>query len=126
MFWMPFLQILEIYIASSSNTSFSRHEIAASKRDVPRSRRLDAWALTIISPCLQCARDRYINQSYNSQITVRSSKTIPMADGLQHPHSDTLAPPRKSVELEDPGAHELSERSLSADRSFSSARPQYS
>ncbi|KAL9601793.1 MAG: hypothetical protein Q9219_002283 [cf. Caloplaca sp. 3 TL-2023] len=28
-----------------------------------------------------------------------------MADG---PHSDTLAPPRKSVELEDPGAHELS------------------
>ncbi|KAL8917994.1 MAG: hypothetical protein Q9172_005602 [Xanthocarpia lactea] len=31
-----------------------------------------------------------------------------MADGSQHPHSDTLVPPRKSVELEDPGAHELS------------------
>ncbi|KAL8799416.1 MAG: hypothetical protein Q9182_005901 [Xanthomendoza sp. 2 TL-2023] len=31
-----------------------------------------------------------------------------MADGSQHPHSHTLAPPRKSVELEDPGAHELS------------------
>ncbi|KAL8816490.1 MAG: hypothetical protein Q9223_004502 [Gallowayella weberi] len=31
-----------------------------------------------------------------------------MADASQPPHSDTLAPPRKSVELEDPGAHELS------------------
>ncbi|KAL8723185.1 MAG: hypothetical protein Q9225_000451 [Loekoesia sp. 1 TL-2023] len=31
-----------------------------------------------------------------------------MADGSQQPHSDSLAPPRKSVELEDPGAHELS------------------
>ncbi|KAL9633539.1 MAG: hypothetical protein Q9204_003349 [Flavoplaca sp. TL-2023a] len=31
-----------------------------------------------------------------------------MADGSPYPHSDTLAPPRKSVELEDPGAHELS------------------
>ncbi|KAL8836622.1 MAG: hypothetical protein Q9170_002845 [Blastenia crenularia] len=31
-----------------------------------------------------------------------------MADGSHHPYSDTLAPPRKSVELEDPGAHELS------------------
>ncbi|KAL8899074.1 MAG: hypothetical protein Q9192_001756 [Flavoplaca navasiana] len=31
-----------------------------------------------------------------------------MADGSPNPHSDTLAPPRKSVELEDPGAHELS------------------
>ncbi|KAL8992822.1 MAG: hypothetical protein Q9169_006808 [Polycauliona sp. 2 TL-2023] len=31
-----------------------------------------------------------------------------MADGSPQPHSDTLAPPRKSVELEDPGAHELS------------------
>ncbi|KAL8853558.1 MAG: hypothetical protein Q9221_001544 [Calogaya cf. arnoldii] len=31
-----------------------------------------------------------------------------MADGSSQPHSDTLAPPRKSVELEDPGAHELS------------------
>ncbi|KAL8781685.1 MAG: hypothetical protein Q9213_005902 [Squamulea squamosa] len=31
-----------------------------------------------------------------------------MADSSHHPHGDTLAPPRKSVELEDPGAHELS------------------
>ncbi|KAL8750608.1 MAG: hypothetical protein Q9199_006952 [Rusavskia elegans] len=31
-----------------------------------------------------------------------------MADGSPQPHSDTLAPPRKSVELEDPGAHDLS------------------
>ncbi|KAL8922701.1 MAG: hypothetical protein Q9208_005014 [Pyrenodesmia sp. 3 TL-2023] len=31
-----------------------------------------------------------------------------MANRAQQPHSDTLAPPRKSVELEDPGAHELS------------------
>ncbi|KAL8713197.1 MAG: hypothetical protein Q9220_002718 [cf. Caloplaca sp. 1 TL-2023] len=31
-----------------------------------------------------------------------------MADNPEHPHHDTLAPPRKSVELEDPGAHELS------------------
>ncbi|KAL8766507.1 MAG: hypothetical protein Q9209_006723 [Squamulea sp. 1 TL-2023] len=31
-----------------------------------------------------------------------------MADSSQHPHGDTLAPPRKSVELEDPGAHDLS------------------
>lgn len=30
-----------------------------------------------------------------------------MADGSQQPHGDSLAPPRKSVELEDPGAHEL-------------------
>ena len=34
-----------------------------------------------------------------------------MADGSPYPLSDTLAPPRKSVELEDPGAHELSEQS---------------
>ncbi|KAI4224449.1 MAG: hypothetical protein L6R36_004647 [Xanthoria steineri] len=31
-----------------------------------------------------------------------------MADGSPQLHSDSLAPPRKSVELEDPGAHELS------------------
>ncbi|KAI4105995.1 MAG: hypothetical protein L6R37_002456 [Teloschistes peruensis] len=31
-----------------------------------------------------------------------------MAGNSQYPHADTLAPPRKSVELEDPGAHELS------------------
>ncbi len=34
---------------------------------------------------------------------------IRMADGA---HTDTLAPPRKSVELEDPGAHELCEDTL--------------
>ena len=38
-----------------------------------------------------------------------------MADGPPQPHSDTLAPPRKSVELEDPGAHELSEYFRSID-----------
>ena len=32
-----------------------------------------------------------------------------MADLSKPPKSPTLAPPRKSVELEDPGAHELSE-----------------
>lgn len=38
-----------------------------------------------------------------------SNKPLPtdMADGSHQQHSDTLAPPRKSVELEDPGAHEL-------------------
>ncbi|KAL8725524.1 MAG: hypothetical protein Q9181_006386 [Wetmoreana brouardii] len=30
-----------------------------------------------------------------------------MAEEPSYPHPDTLAPPRKSVELEDPGAHEL-------------------
>ena len=30
-----------------------------------------------------------------------------MADSSYPPHSETLAPPRKSVELVDPGAHEL-------------------
>lgn len=43
-----------------------------------------------------------------------------MADGL---HSDTLAPPRKSVELEDPGAHELSsEASDNEEEVFSDAQ----
>ncbi|KAI4205957.1 MAG: hypothetical protein LQ350_000142 [Teloschistes chrysophthalmus] len=42
-----------------------------------------------------------------------------MADNSQHPHADTLAPPRKSVELEDPGAHELS--SDNEDEVFSDA-----
>ncbi|KAL8950319.1 MAG: hypothetical protein Q9222_003642 [Ikaeria aurantiellina] len=31
-----------------------------------------------------------------------------MADNSEHRHHETLEPPRKSVELEDPGAHELS------------------
>lgn len=35
-----------------------------------------------------------------------------MADDLHKPHADTLAPPRKSVELEDPGAHELCKDNL--------------
>lgn len=39
-------------------------------------------------------------------------RVVRMADGAQQPHSDTLAPPRKSVELEDPGAHELCEDTL--------------
>ncbi|KAL8665593.1 MAG: hypothetical protein Q9202_002097 [Teloschistes flavicans] len=42
-----------------------------------------------------------------------------MADDLHKPHADTLAPPRKSVELEDPGAHELS--SDNEDEVFSDA-----
>ncbi|KAL8745650.1 MAG: hypothetical protein Q9190_002227 [Brigantiaea leucoxantha] len=43
-----------------------------------------------------------------------------MADSSYPPHSETLAPPRKSVELVDPGAHEL-ESSENEDDVFSDA-----
>ncbi|KAL8871586.1 MAG: hypothetical protein Q9174_002610 [Haloplaca sp. 1 TL-2023] len=43
-----------------------------------------------------------------------------MAESSSQPHSETLAPPGKSVELEDPGAHELS--SDNEDEVFSDAQ----
>lgn len=68
------------------------------------------------APCQDraCLKESRINEQMHlslAQSTLESSspRFANMADGPQYPHHDTLAPPRKSVELEDPGAHELCE-----------------
>ena len=51
--------------------------------------------------------ERSIHSSQPQSVPISYTSDIFTMAGIQPPRSPTLAPPRKSIELEDPGAHEL-------------------